>query len=163
MILCLRAGALITDSLCLTGINAAAWWGYHYGVNGPLARHWSSSSTVFTGKYQTGYVTGDPDREMTNVYEIVMDSNGNALYAQPSFRFVYGLNTTVPCTQSTGFSPGLGVPCTNGKQSFPMYNFPGVITAHPTGFEDYSVAGAWQIPVNFHSACACFVCALAAA
>ena len=150
-ILCLRAGALITDSPRLTGINAAAWWGYHYGVNGPLARHWSSKSTVFTGKYQTGYVTGDPDREMTNVYEIVMDSNGNALYAQPSFRFVYGLNTTMPsCTPSTSFSPGLDVLCTNGKQSFPMYNFPGVITAHPTDFEDYSVAGAWQIPLNFH-------------
>ena len=100
---------------------------------------------------------------MTNVYEIVMDSNGNALYAQPAFRFVYGMNTTVPCVAATGFSPGLGVPCTNGKQTFPMYNFPGVITQHPTGFEDYSVAGAWQIPLNFHGACVRIAHPLAAA
>jgi acetamidase/formamidase len=136
------------------GINAAAWWGYHYGVNGPLARHWSGSTTVFPGKSQTGYITGDPDREMTNVYEIVMDSNGNPLYAEPAFRFVYGLNTTVPCiapgSTPTGFSPGASVPCTSGKQTFPMYHYPGVITAHPTGNEDYTVAKKWQIPVNFH-------------
>ena len=132
------------------GINAAAWWGYHYGVNGPLARHWNASLTVFPSKSQTGYVTGDPDREMTNVYEIVMDASGNALYAEPAFRFVYGLNTTVPCITPTGFSPGSSVPCVNGKQSFGMYNYPGVITSHPTGTEDYTVAKAWQIPVNFH-------------
>jgi hypothetical protein len=119
-------------------------------VNGPLARHWSSVSTKFTGKDETGYVTGDPDREVTNVYEIVSDAAGNALYAEPVFRFMYGKNTTMPCINGggvEGFSPGLGVPCdANGMQSFPMYNYPGVITQHPTGTEDYSVAGKWQIP-----------------
>jgi hypothetical protein len=125
-------------------------------VNGPLARHWSSVSSVFTGKSETGYVTGDPDREITNVYEIVSDAAGNALYAQPVFRFLYGKNTTMPCINGggvEGFSPGLGVPCdpTLHTQSFPMYNYPGVITQHPTGTEDYSVAGKWQIPSTWHA------------
>ena len=147
------------------GINAAAWWGYHYGVNSPLARSESSghtgwsTPTTFPSPYSLGYITGDPDREMTNVYQLVTDSSGNPLYATPAFRFLYGSpgSVMVPCiggvasvTPITSFSPGVTVPCVGGFQNFTGYEYPGLITNHPTGTEDYSVAGKWQVPLNFH-------------
>ena len=147
------------------GINAAAWWGYHYGVNSPLARSESSghtgwsTPTTFPSPYSLGYITGDPDREMTNVYQLVTDSSGNPLYATPTFRFLYGSpgSVMVPCiggvasvTPITSFSPGVTVPCVGGFQNFTGYQYPGLITNHPTGTEDYSVAGKWQVPLNFH-------------
>jgi acetamidase/formamidase len=145
------------------GINAAAWWGYHYGVNSPLGRGssafngWSNSPTSFPDAHSLGYMTGDPDREMTNVYQLITDASGKGLYAQPTFRFKYGVpgSVLVPCVGGpiqpiVGFSPGVSVPCVGGFQNFTGYQFPGLITQHPTGTEDYSVAGAWQIPLNYH-------------
>lgn len=140
------------------GINAAAWWGYHYGVNGPLASgERQFSQATFANMYQTGYMSGDPGREMANVYQLINDAAGNPLYATPAFRFLYGApgSVYVPCVNGsvspiTVFSPGNTVPCVNGFQNFTGYQFPGLITQHPTGTEDYSVAGKWQVPVNFH-------------
>ena len=44
------------------GINAAAWWGYQYGVNGPTA----TSSTM---KYLTGTQGPNGNPEITTIYE----------------------------------------------------------------------------------------------
>lgn len=30
------------------------------------------------------------------------------------------------------------------------YDYPGVITTHPTGTEDYSIKGKFKVPANFH-------------
>ena len=42
------------------------------------------------------------------------------------------------------------MPCVNGVQTWRGYEFPGLITQHPTGTENYTVAGKWQVPINFH-------------
>jgi len=82
----------------------------------------------------------------------VTDASGNALYAQPYMQFQYGAQGSVvtPCLAATVFNPGVTVPCVNGTQTWRGYQFPGLITQHPTGTEDYSVAGKWQVPINFH-------------
>lgn len=46
------------------------------------------------------------------------------------------------------FNPGISVACVNGFQNFTGYQYPGLITNHPTGTEDYSVAGKWKVPIN---------------
>ena len=42
------------------------------------------------------------------------------------------------------------VPCMNGQQHWQGLYYPGVITPHPTGTEDYSIRGKFRVPVNFH-------------
>ena len=42
------------------------------------------------------------------------------------------------------------VPCVGGKQQFEGYAYPGVLTKHPTGTEDYSIRGKFQVPANLH-------------
>lgn len=42
------------------------------------------------------------------------------------------------------------VPCVNGKQSWTGYYYPGILTQHPTGTEDYSIRGKFKVPANFH-------------
>jgi len=149
------------------GINAAAWWGFNFGVNGPYGRGGllpgdcgpapATCSGKFTTSSTTGYVTGNPDREMTTVYEVISGANGQATYATPVFRFRYGApgSIMVPCVNGKtspilSFSPGVNVPCVNGFQNFTGYQYPGLITNHPTGTEDYTVANKWQVPINFH-------------
>lgn len=39
-------------------------------------------------------------------------------------------------------------PCTSGKQEFSGYQYPGLLTQHPTGTEDYSIRGKFKVPVN---------------
>jgi hypothetical protein len=36
------------------------------------------------------------------------------------------------------------VPCINGTQTWPEYLYPGIITTHPTGTEDYSIRGKFK-------------------
>ncbi len=42
------------------------------------------------------------------------------------------------------------VPCVNGVQQWQGLYYPGIITPHPTGTEDYSMRGKFRVPVNFH-------------
>ena len=80
------------------------------------------------------------------------DAAGNPLYATPYAQFRYGVNNSVkmPCLATTAFSPGINVPCVNGIQNFNGYEFPGMITNHSLNSLDFSVAGKWQVPINFH-------------
>ncbi len=135
------------------GINAAAWWGYSYGLNGP-----SATSSGMT--YLTGPTGANGQREMTTVYEIVTDSAGHALYAQPSFSFQYGAGSSVttPCLDGNTFGPGVSVPCVNGVQTWHGYEFPGLITQHPTGTENYTIAGAWQARAVGFAVVSCAFC-----
>jgi hypothetical protein len=36
---------------------------------------------------------------------------------------------------------GVSVPCVGGRQQFEGYAYPGLLTQHPTGTEDYSIRG----------------------
>ena len=36
------------------------------------------------------------------------------------------------------------VPCINGTQTWTSYLYPGIITTHPTGTEDYSIRGKFK-------------------
>ena len=42
------------------------------------------------------------------------------------------------------------MPCLNGRQQWSGLYYPGVITSHPTGTEDYSIRGKFRVPINFH-------------
>ncbi|KIZ05259.1 acetamidase/formamidase [Monoraphidium neglectum] len=48
------------------------------------------------------------------------------------------------------FAPGVPAPCVAGKQQWTGYQYPGIITKHPTGTEDYSIRGKFKVPVNLH-------------
>ena len=92
------------------------------------------------------------------------DAAGNPLYVEPVFSSKYGAPGSImtPCVGAASpsqpgniltFNPGVSVPCVlagdgNYYQNWTGYQFPGLITNRPTGNEDYSVAGKWQIPVN---------------
>ena len=94
------------------GVNAAAWWGFHYGVNGNeqiknvLKKVSNSdkpgvgSTTPADGTTPAGVKphpfegTVSRTREVTNVYKVVKayDGPGNLVpaYAEPVYQAVYG-------------------------------------------------------------------------
>jgi hypothetical protein len=133
------------------GSNGAASWGY---------------------QYRAGGVDGKPNKEMATIYELVKKPNGKIKYAEPLLQFQYGSapNYTGPMTRScvpqTGIMPdaymeymynntaytfrGAYTPCVNGTQQFIGYKYPGLITQHPTGTENYGIKGKWKVPVNMH-------------
>lgn len=37
------------------------------------------------------------------------------------------------------------VPCVDGQQQFTGYGYPGLLTQHPTGTEDYSIRGKFVV------------------
>jgi hypothetical protein len=105
------------------GVNAAAWWGFHYGINGGME-----------GKEALlGLKTGDSKREMTTIYRAVLNPTNpkKVDYVAPYSMSRYGQNNAVvtDCLKTpdrTGdFSPGVTVPCKFGKQTWTGYNFPG--------------------------------------
>jgi hypothetical protein len=90
-------------------------------VNGPHGR--GAFPASFPTAAQVGYVTGDPNREITTIYEVVNDAAGNPLYMQPTMQFLYGAPGTImtPCVGTTlpsqqgnilTFNPGTTVACT---------------------------------------------------
>eukprot|EP00959_Pyramimonas_sp_CCMP1952_P228813 4784073-Pyramimonas_sp.AAC.1 len=123
------------------GSNAAAWWGFDYGINGKAdAKPPLADSSM------------EKQIEVTTIYEAIADASGKYVYAEPVYQFTYGApGFTSDCTGFTSFSPGVEVPCVDGKQTWEGYYYPGLIVPHPTGTEDYSVNGTrFRIPVNMH-------------
>lgn len=135
------------------GSNAAASWGY---------------------QFKAGFLDGIK-REVITIYEIMRDSANNLLYAVPDYQFRYNapeqgyVGPKTPCTETYGLVPETAngihydwnntgrtyryatpVPCINGTQTWPEYLYPGIITTHPTGTEDYSIRGKFKVPLNFH-------------
>ena len=128
------------------GKGSAAFMAYDTATPGPALN-------------ATGYTGGKYQREMTTVYKIVTDNQGNALYATPAFQFQYGLNNSVttPClTNGAGqpasatLNPGVAVACNAGLMNWQGYQFPGLITDHNKTSKDGSVLNKWQVPINFH-------------
>lgn len=134
------------------GSNSAASWGYHY---------------------QAGFLDGDT-REVVTIYEVIMDSNGTALYTVPDHSFRWAdasegyYSTVTPCTAVEGevphttsegmavwdnlnrtYTKGVGVlPCNDGKQTWPKYAFPGGIVTQAK--INYDLRGKWRGPANLH-------------
>lgn len=136
------------------GVNAAAWWGYHYGLTGPLARSKGMSSFPDAKKREIGYSSGDPNREISTVFEL------NQFSAVPVLRYRVGapgsLNVS-PCLRSldgnvlADFPPGISVPCANDTQFFSGYQFPGLVASFPdSSVLDFSIANSFSVPLNFH-------------
>lgn len=139
------------------GSNAAASWGY---------------------QFVAGFLDGIK-REVITIYELMLQPGGDAYVAVPDYQFRYGQWPGSPnqgyrgpvtnCTITTGsmqnianglvetfdntaetFRKNLTVPCVTNNQSWPGYLYPGILTSHPTGSEDYSIRGKFKVPVNFH-------------
>ncbi|KAK9837996.1 hypothetical protein WJX74_009260 [Apatococcus lobatus] len=139
------------------GSNAAASWGY---------------------QFRAGFLDGR-QREVVTIYEIIKDEgSGNVLWAVPDYQFEYGnymnegSNTayqgpSTACSSTSGdlgsqefpnpwsnaqfqFRNNITVPCVNGMQQWQGLYYPGLITPHPTGTEDFSIRGKFKVPVNFH-------------
>lgn len=134
------------------GVNAAAWWGY---------------------QFRAGFLDGDK-REIVTIYEIVQEPDGSySVVPDYQFRFAGGPTNysgpMTPCTATNGsmprtaenfsvkmnntaytYTPGVTVDCLNGTQTWEEFYYPGVITSHPTGTEDYSIQGLFKVPANFH-------------
>eukprot|EP01025_Chloroclados_australasicus_P049801 TRINITY_DN5694_c0_g1_i1.p1 TRINITY_DN5694_c0_g1~~TRINITY_DN5694_c0_g1_i1.p1 ORF type:complete len:360 (-),score=28.39 TRINITY_DN5694_c0_g1_i1:20-1021(-) len=137
------------------GSNAAAWWGFHQRI---------------------GFKTGRPGREVITIYEIQTDEEGRGTYAVPDYQFNWqsdsyeGPKSTcvpregyIPRTQEgrefswineqysyDGSPPFEGVQCFNGTQTWRGIYYPGLITQHPTGTENYDIRGKFRIPVQIH-------------
>eukprot|EP01024_Parvocaulis_polyphysoides_P034568 TRINITY_DN30620_c0_g1_i1.p1 TRINITY_DN30620_c0_g1~~TRINITY_DN30620_c0_g1_i1.p1 ORF type:complete len:492 (-),score=88.47 TRINITY_DN30620_c0_g1_i1:208-1683(-) len=137
------------------GSNAAAWWGFHQRI---------------------GFKTGKPGREVITIYEIQLDEDGRGVYAVPDYQFTWledayrgpelscvAPEGVIPRTVEgrefawqnreyvyDGAPPFDGVPCTAGIQQWTGIYYPGLITTHPTGTEDYSIRGKFRIPVKIH-------------
>ena len=47
-----------------------------------------------------------------------------------------------------GYAPGKTVPCKNGKQQWDGYQYPGLITTHPTGTESYAIKNKFKVGVG---------------
>lgn len=50
----------------------------------------------------------------------------------------------VPTNSDGACADATPVPCINGTQTWPEYLYPGIITTHPTGTEDYSIRGKFK-------------------
>jgi len=132
------------------GVNAAAWWGFHYGTNG--------NKEVLGG--MLGLRTGDASREVTNVYEAILDPADptKVMHVEPYYQAVYGQNDSVvtPCLTDparTSFSPGVTVPCINGTQTWTGYYFPGLLTDTSKVDKNYNISGKFKVPAKLHVGC----------
>eukprot|EP00775_Hariotina_reticulata_P001824 gene1824-2158_t len=124
-------------------------------------------------------VNAGSKREVTTIYEVIEDKQG-AVYAVPDYQFTYGNTAkykgpkTASCIPTSGVLPNTTVPVKwaqnnnfapeqqhlileerakyriNGQQQFTGYAYPGLLTQHPTGSENYSIRGKFVIPANLH-------------
>ena len=56
----------------------------------------------------------------------------------------------MPAVRLPFAADNITVPCVNGVQQWQGLYYPGIITPHPTGTEDYSIRGKFRVPLNFH-------------
>ncbi|GAX80784.1 hypothetical protein CEUSTIGMA_g8220.t1 [Chlamydomonas eustigma] len=126
------------------GVNGAARWGY---------------------QFRAGFLN-NITREISTIYEIITDAQGTPLYAVPDFQFNVGNGPNTSCVPLNGTYPDamenltwsnpnalyrkVPQPCVDGRQHWTGYTYPGVITQHPTGNEDYSIRGMYKVPLNYH-------------
>ncbi|XRB04344.1 acetamidase [Pycnococcus provasolii] len=123
------------------GSNAAAWWGYDYGINGPESKPVPAS--VAKGK----------QIEVATIYEAKKDASGKYAYAEPVYQMTYGGTPfSTVCVNDTNFNPGVDVPCVDGKQTWSGYYFPGLKNTQPAT-DRKPVTKAFQVPLNLHIGC----------
>ena len=110
--------------------------------------------------------TGDnKNREITNIYKAVLDPVDKTIvkHVIPHSQSQYGQNKTVvtDCLNGrTGFSPGVTVPCVDGKQTWTGYYFPGLLTDTSKITFDTSIKGKFKViasladwPLQWSNAC----------
>lgn len=94
---------------------------------------------------------------MTTIYRAVFaDSDKKTVsHAVPYSMSRYGQNESVvtDClSERTGFSPGVTVPCVDGKQTWTGYYFPGLLT-DPSKVDFKTPEKQWKVPANLHVGC----------
>jgi hypothetical protein len=92
---------------------------------------------------------------MTNIYKAVLDSTDKTIvkHVVPHSQSQYGQNKAVvtdclgpkPTQNRTGFSPGVTVPCVDGKQTWTGYYFPGLLTDSSKVTYDTSIQGKFKV------------------
>jgi acetamidase/formamidase len=123
-----------------------------------------------------GYITPgyQKSRSVNVVYEAIKDSAGRAQYWEPQYSFDIAspqvLNKQPGCVPRNGSIPnttdaGAGtwsnpdyvfgsrtIPCTPEGQdfTFPNTGYSGQLQTVPESIRDYSIKGAWRVPVNMH-------------
>jgi hypothetical protein len=97
---------------------------------------------------------------MTTIYQAVFAGGDKKRVSHviPHSMSRYGQNNSVvtDCLteggERTGFSPGVTVPCVDGKQTWTGYYFPGLLT--DTSKVDFvKPQNTWKVPSNLHVGC----------
>ncbi|KAK9807208.1 hypothetical protein WJX73_009034 [Symbiochloris irregularis] len=141
------------------GSNAAANWGYQFRA-GFLDGKPREVVTIYEIlRDETGNITWAVPDYQFQYGNYLEDGKTNANgYQGPSTYCLpteggygdTGPNLLANWTNANDEFKNLSVPCVNGQQQFSGLYYPGIITKHPTGTEDYSIRGKFRVPVNFH-------------
>ncbi|KAL6760783.1 hypothetical protein V8C86DRAFT_1040010 [Haematococcus lacustris] len=122
-------------------------------------------------------IEGSRRTDSTFIYELIMDADGYAMYAEPRLSFTWkdaagNPLVRVPCWPFNGTLTGmnnqtlnwsnpfqsLGIytisgfnyTCVDGYVMLGGYHYAGAIVQHPLPTDDYSVNGKWRLPVSPH-------------
>jgi len=96
---------------------------------------------------------------MTTIYKSVMSEDGKTVfYGEPHSMSRFGQNNSVVLDCLSGsrtgpFKTGIMIPCVDGKQTWPGYYFPGLLTDTSKVIFDKSIQGKWRVPANLHVGC----------
>ena len=120
---------------------------------------WPDPAVDDSSAFCLGLKTGDAAREITTIYKAVFGSDKKTVtHAVPYSMSRYGQNKSVVTycltqgSERTGFSPGVEVPCVDGKQTWTGYYFPGLLT--DTSKVDFKTPEKmWKVPANLHVGC----------
>ncbi|GFH12158.1 uncharacterized protein HaLaN_07794, partial [Haematococcus lacustris] len=120
-------------------------------------------------------IVGNRHVDSTFIYEIIMDADGYAMWAEPRLYFKWKDEAgkplvKVPCWPTNGTLlgahnksmnwsnpfPGMytvtgyNYTCVNGSVALGGNHYVGAIVPHPLPTDDYSVSGKWRLPISPH-------------
>ncbi|KAL6756670.1 hypothetical protein V8C86DRAFT_3136431 [Haematococcus lacustris] len=148
--------------------------GLHAGMGMPCAGKSYASNGLADWGWQRRIV-GNRHVDSTFIYEIIMDADGYAMWAEPRLYFKWKDEAgkplvKVPCWPTNGTLmgahnkslnwsnpfPGMytisgyNYTCVNGSVALGGYHYAGAIVPHPLPTDDYSVSGKWRLPISPH-------------
>ncbi|KAL0052691.1 hypothetical protein WJX82_006304 [Trebouxia sp. C0006] len=141
------------------GSNAAASWGYHFragfldGMKREIVTIYeliqaaNGKSYVAVPDYQFKYGSfGLPQAPASYIGPVSNCTDFAGPLPELAQNLVYNFNNS-----GQTFRSMIQVPCmADNTQQWEGLYYPGVITQHPTGTEDYSIRGKFKVPINFH-------------